>query len=363
MKKSTAVIMIAALALVCLFPVCGRLLPGSGQAVTGENRALSRFPDGKTPLADWPGALEDWFEDRLAFRSQAISFTTTFQLSDIAAVLEGKDGWLYYMGSGSRDDLLRRSVLGSVEKNRITEAQAEAVRQLGEAGAAYCVLICPDKQTIYPEYLPDVFRNIEGESRLEQLLPLLREIPGLHLADTCAALLAAKGDQPLFYMTDTHWNQLGAWTAGKSAYAVFREALPGFGTPTDADAVVSGTVPHAQGDLANMLNRENMADCGVTVTLPEPQLTVQVISNPDKPLRDTMVYENPDHPELPRAVIFHDSFGEALRPYIAACFSRAVFISSDHVRMDVIREEQPDLVILEAVERLCVSSLAVPPSE
>ena len=363
MKKRTALLMIVALAVVCLFPVWGHLLPGADQAVTSENRALSRFPGAETPLTEWPGAVEDWFEDRLAFRKAAVSFITSNRLAETTAVLEGKDGWLYYLGSGSRDDLLRRAVLSASEKRKIRDAQQETVRRLSDAGAAYVVLICPDKQTVYPENLPDVFQGVGGETRLDQILPVLSEVPGLRVADTRAALREAKGGSPLYYLTDTHWNALGAWTAAKAAYPVLREALPALAVPAESSADVGEPAAHPQGDLAVMLNRQGMTDYAVSVTLREPALTSESVPNPENPLRETVIFTNPDHPELPRAVVFHDSFCEALRPYLAACFSRTVFVWSDHVRLDVVREEQPDLVIQQYVERLCPSGLAAPPAE
>ena len=354
--------MVTALLFICLLPVWGCLLPGANQEIGGENRTLARFPDLQTRLTAWPAAIEDWFEDRLAFRRQAVSFAASLGLSQTDLVLEGENGWMFYMGDGSREDLLRHTVLTAEDKNTVRNAQQEVIRRCAEAGAAYAVLVCPDKHSVYQEYLPEAFRNIPGESRLEQILPVLRDIPGLHLADTREAMVQAKGDLPLYYLTDSHWNFLGAWTAAKAAYTVFAEALPGLRVPAEESAETGEKTARRQGDLANMLNRDGMEDYEVPVTLREPQLISQSIPDPEKPGRFTVVYENPDRPDLPRAVVFHDSFGEALRPYIAACFSRTVFVWSDHVRMDVVREEQPDMVIQEYVERLSPAGLALPPS-
>ena len=363
MKKSTSVMMISALLIICLFPVWGRLLPGSASVVTGENRSLSPFPGTETPLSRWPSAFEDWFGDRLAFRREAISAAARFQYRSTLQAVEGKDGWLFFLGDGSKDDLLRRTVLGTAEKESIREAQQMAKDRIAEAGAAYMVLICPDKQTVYPEYLPDVFRLAQGESRLDQITPVLKDIPGLVFVDPRESMIREKEDKPLYYLTDTHWNDLGAWTACRAVYAALSETLPSFRAPSEKRLRISDAQPAEQGDLARMLNRQNMKDLRVSVTLRGLRADGETIPNPDDPLRCTTVYENPDHPGYPRAVVFHDSFAEALRPFLAPSFSRIVFVWSDHPLMDIVREEKPDIVIQEYVERLCPTGLPKPPSE
>jgi len=55
--------------------------------------------------------------------------------------------------------------------------------------------------------------------------------------------------------------------------------------------------------------------------------------------------------EIPKAVIFRDSFGEALMPWLAQHFRRAVFVWSDEIVPEVIEQEQPDVVIQEFIER------------
>ena len=361
MRKSTAALMVSGMLVVCLFPAWGRMLPGSDHAVTEENRNLSRFPGVQTPLAEWPGAVENWFGDRLAFRNEAIRFSSLFEFTEVKMAVEGRNGWLYYLGNGSKEDMLRRITLSSTEKESIRAAQAETARRLSEAGTAYAVLICPDKQTIYPEYLPDVFRNVSGQSRMDQILPVLREIPGITVVDPRDEMLRAKGEVPLYYLTDTHWNRCGAWIACKVACEEITRVLPSFRVPEGAE--ISEPYAREQGDLAQMLNRRDMKDYEVDVTLPGTDLRTEEIHNPDNPLRNTIIFENPAHPELPHAIIFHDSFGEALRSFLAAGFSRAVFAWSDHVDMRIVNEEKPDIVIQEYVERLCSYGLPVPPAE
>jgi len=55
--------------------------------------------------------------------------------------------------------------------------------------------------------------------------------------------------------------------------------------------------------------------------------------------------------EIPRAVIFHDSFFEALAPFLAQHFQRAVYSWRSFSDPTLIQAEHPDLVIDEISER------------
>jgi hypothetical protein len=56
-------------------------------------------------------------------------------------------------------------------------------------------------------------------------------------------------------------------------------------------------------------------------------------------------------PSLPRAVVFRDSFANALVPYLAEDFSRVLFVWDRDVDPRVVAIEQPDVVVQEIVGR------------
>ena len=63
------------------------------------------------------------------------------------------------------------------------------------------------------------------------------------------------------------------------------------------------------------------------------------------------VYRNPDHPEAPRIVFVHDSFGPALVTFLKECASVLVETASDEVSWNTLLSWEPDIVIYEKVER------------
>jgi hypothetical protein len=52
-----------------------------------------------------------------------------------------------------------------------------------------------------------------------------------------------------------------------------------------------------------------------------------------------------DDPALPKAVVFRDSFGSALIPFLAEHFRRSVYLWRYDFAVDVLEQERPDVVI------------------
>ena len=66
---------------------------------------------------------------------------------------------------------------------------------------------------------------------------------------------------------------------------------------------------------------------------------------------DARIVTEQDAPGRPRAVVFRDSFGSALIPFLSEEFSRAVYLWQYNVDPDVVLAERPDVVIQEWVGR------------
>jgi alginate O-acetyltransferase complex protein AlgJ len=54
---------------------------------------------------------------------------------------------------------------------------------------------------------------------------------------------------------------------------------------------------------------------------------------------------------LPRAIVFRDSFGSRLVPFLSEHFSRVVYLWQNDFDADIVEREHPDIVIQEIVGR------------
>jgi len=161
--------------------------------------------------------------------------------------------------------------------------------------------------------------------------------------------VAAKAGERLYHRTDTHWNDRGAWVA----YAAIVRALGVAGEPAPRASFDAPSVPVPGLDLAGML--------GLTGALTEDDLPLRprvprrarIVepARPDARLMDArLVTEQPDR-SRPRAVVFRDSFGSALIPFLSEHFSRAVYLWQYNMDPEVVLAEHPHVVIQEWVGR------------
>jgi alginate O-acetyltransferase complex protein AlgJ len=170
-----------------------------------------------------------------------------------------------------------------------------------------------------------------------------------------APLIAAKSEYLVYYPTDTHWTGYGAYIAYRE---IIQHLQPGFQNmvPYGWDEVTITQMEAPGGDLAGMLTlQDNFTEQHIVIG---PLKTVQcasVSSAESTPEYTVFLVDNAD---LPRALVFHDSFFPSLRPLFAEHFSWSLYrtwqTDYDLIYQDLtnmITESDPDVVILEIVER------------
>ena len=170
-------------------------------------------------------------------------------------------------------------------------------------------------------------------------------------------LFEAKGDERLYHLTDTHWNDRGAFVAYREIIEAVRRKVPSVPAPWNRSDFEPVTHDSAGRDLAGMI--------GLTRVLRESDLALV----PRRP-RQAHVLEppgaNPTDEEgrlvteitgsrLPRALIIRDSFASGLAPFLSEHFGRAVYLWQNYVGADAVLQEKPTVVIQEIVGRHLLS--------
>src|SRR5205814_1172135 len=97
---------------------------------------------------------------------------------------------------------------------------------LATRGIGYIVTVAPEKFSIYPEYLPPWVARAP-RTRFDRVAHALASIPGLNFIDLRPALTAAKAGERVYYMTDSHWNYLGASVAYLNLMREVQRVAPG----------------------------------------------------------------------------------------------------------------------------------------
>jgi alginate O-acetyltransferase complex protein AlgJ len=342
--------------------------PGLLGSALSENRRAHDFP--KTWSIHYPERLSAYFNDNFGFRNALLSFGSRVMFalgvpSTHPSVVVGRDGWLFYtdfedLGRATMKDFRGRMPFAPDELAQIRQNAEVTGRALSRCGVRLVLWLVPNKQSIYGEYLSG-FKEAKVGRRLDQVLEALRDVKGLLVVAARRQLLAAKArfeGRDLYYRTDTHWNDLGAFVAYGALVNRLRDVIP---LPNLANTELARyeirTVPFSGGDLsANMLNASwRFADTRVSLVPHFARTAVQTAKREAAEragLEESAIWRSWTNPGAKASVVVYgDSFSHNAIPYIEEHFRRGYVIGSHDLDGKVIGRLGPDLVILQMVER------------
>jgi alginate O-acetyltransferase complex protein AlgJ len=350
-------LMIAVFVLAIAVPLVGTLTLSAPEEEFEENREpapLPVWPHDIHTLAAWPEAFTRYFADHFAFRSQLVRWQALFRVRVLGSspnpdVVIGKDGWLFYGADGAVEDYSGTRPFTEVELRAWRDTLQHTQDWLQERSITYVFAIAPDKHVVYPEFMPDGLHPGLPHTRVDQLLQELRTRSTVRVVDLRAAVTAARHTGRLFHLTDTHWNDLGAFVA----YRQVIEQLGEPGGPARSLADFEGRREMRPGlDLSRMLGLKSVLheeDLRLEPRAPRRARVVEP-ARASRALMDArVVTEQPG--ALPRAVVFRDSFGSAMIPFLSEHFSRAVYVWQNEFDPGLVLQERPHVVIQEWVGR------------
>lgn len=359
-------VLVALLVTATTLPMLG-ILTGWGRNDTGsiENRRLKTFPRlalAKQEIKNFSKDFEGWFNDNFGWRTSLVRvhgrLAIWLGVSPTPKVVLGKQGWLYYDGEPGENfiDIYYRSVKPFTVSELETwqTALEDRRRWLAKHGIPYLLVFVPNKETIYPEFLPDAVKKLRETTRLDQLVNYLRCNSTLDVLDLREALLAGKKRGQIYQRTGTHWNNLGAYIGYEQIINRLARRFPSLKVmPLDS----FHPYPSFQKigfDLASMLGFVEEFPEGMTIKFALDGKSRKVDLPPDDPRappeRQPFAMENQD-PLLPTAVMFRDSFAEILVPLLSQNFRRIAYVWSYQMKTDMILKEKPNVVIQEILER------------
>lgn len=329
-----------------------------------EKRLPNTFPrwsaPGVSPKA-YLGGIEAWFNDHFGFRKRLVRLHSKwkrdlFKDSSLADVIVGRDGWLFY-GGGRMIDNHRGTSLFSTNDLRAWQELLEARRDwLARRGIRYLFVVAPNKESIYPEQLPE-WLAIPGPTRkLDQFIAHMRARSTVEVLDLRPALLEAKRAVRTYLRTDSHWNALGAFAGYQAVVRAIGRQWPGL-EPLPLEAFGQSLEDTDGGDLADMLGQERtMKERGVIRLDPKPPLQPLEVLDDTAPDPGSVIRERrPRFTEQPgrryRVMLFRDSFASAWQKLLGQNFSRVFYVWQQHWSAPLVERELPDMVVDEMLER------------
>ncbi|MBS1169325.1 MAG: hypothetical protein H6R01_243 [Burkholderiaceae bacterium] len=267
----------------------------------------------------------------------------------------GKDDWLF-LGNAYDKTVSKTRLVIMPSESEITTTR-EIFSKIAKTGADHeskvVLFVGANKSSIYPEYLPDEIKPSQ-KKYVDFFLDKLRDIPNLTIYNSTSDLLSAKETSGLLYwMTDTHWNNKGAFVA----FTGFSKLLK---LPTPQIKFQQGKT-HS-GDLIDISGLKDFPlhkkDNWEVVWKTQQSVTEAEIPNePETPGGKPVIVFNQNAITDKRVWIVGDSFTGALKQYFNATFKETHYIGHWNQKLKELparimnADKRPDMIIIVRVER------------
>lgn len=312
-----------------------------------------------TSLRALPATVEAFVTDRVAFRDRllwchALVRTHWLGASTTPRVWLGRDGWLFYNHHADPEYLKAGDPALPARADQWAAALSNRRAWLAARGVRFLAVAVPDKQTVYPEFVPPAGRR-RGPSPLDEMIARCRRDPELTVLDLREPLRAAKTAGDVYLRTDTHWNDRGAYAGYAATVRALAEWYPSL-TPIDCD--VTDSADRLSGDLAWLAGQGGrLTETPPVLVRPRPRATLTT-EVPDYKRESTFAHVVPQvwsggDPAGPRVVLMGDSFANDLyADLLAQHCPRLVRVGAYEPHPELIDREQPDVVVWVFVERM-----------
>lgn len=326
-----------------------------------EMRAPARRPPWPTTvprLNGFPQRFTNWFDDQLGLRDQLLRWGSIvklfgFGVSPTRDVVPGANGFLFYAGNHTIE--VHRGVYPFSEQQlddacRLLEARRALCEQ---HGAAYVFVIAPDKESIYPDFLPRGCEPV-GPSRLDQLVrAALKHAPEVELLDLRPAFRAARrADGPRDYLYSelgTHWDGRGNYLGYREIARALQRHFPAVEPFAWEDIVRTPSAQNRDSWGLRMYVHDLLDAHSLLVDAPAGKKRARVVR--DEIASGGLSEQSTGDERLPRVLVLHDSFLYGVLPLLAEHCEQLTYSPSDYLDPALVETLRPDVVVELWVER------------
>lgn len=341
---------------------------GEKESESLEKRNLKEFPEWRwSNVWKFFKEYQLYFDDRFSFRNEIIDTygKLKYEYSDVTNlttnVAIGSNRWLFYSES---DYLSKISSPFTDEELETFSYNLKLITAWFKArGITYYLFIAPVKSRIYADELPDYMKVRTTYSRYNQLKKYL-QIENNHNFITCdEELMKAKSKNEIYYKTDTHWNELGAFVGYSKIISVLQEDFPQL-EPLKIDEFKIEKAELYSGDLLSMLGYESTTSVYQYVVTHKKNIKPNLLLStvlPENPENVFEIYEMPNHTNDLNLFVVRDSYSENLKKFLSLNFKKSTYEWMPQLPITKIVKEQPNIVFHEMLERFSFEYLELPP--
>lgn len=271
-------------------------------------------------------------EEGAKMASEISTATSGMTYIESTQVLLGKNDWLFFKSVEDGDPIEDyESVFRYSDEELANFAQKLEADQaiINSHGCDFYVLSNPNKSNVYSELMPDTVVKQNEKSSTDLLFEYLQTNSSIKAVNTKEDLIKAKDTHQVYYSTDTHFNQIGAYVATQT----LKQAIDGQPIQKLSNVKFNVVDEHYAGDLAILANMTDIFNNDKKYEI-DPS-SVDVSKRCDK-----------------KILIIGDSFGQAMYPLMVHYFTEVNFVHIMEFNESYLDLYQPDVVVWESVERL-----------
>ncbi len=331
---------------------------------TAENRALTT-----RPVLTWSGWLDgsyttaftDFVQDQFPFRRFWTGLATGLRLAagsrDNGKVYFGREHYLFLMSDSEQEQTPKQLQLNLQDLAEF----AETTLPDDFPGTSCSLLLAPAASSVLPELLPAYATQAEGAQDLSLAAAALVQLaPDLLQPDVTAALQQASSlypadsDQRLYFRSDHHWTQSGAYIA----YRTWAESVglaprepSAYAVKTVTEQFLGTTYAKAQlftqpGDALQVWYPTAAAFDLAAISITDQDGQPVSLYDDSKLDGDAYEYflggnharltiENPGADRQRTLILFKDSYANSLLPFLLPHYARIIMIDLRYDRDSV----------------------------
>lgn len=345
---------IAAVAAICTVPLVGGIFHWGSQST--ENRTMLSLPKLLETTEDatrfnpaFTAKLGDYYAEHFGFRQELVTANAAlneilFGRSANGKTTVGKDGWYYF--NETLDDYTGVSALSERGIYRLQKTITLMNAYAEEGNVTMLFFAAPNKNSIYPEFMPGQVRRSSKPSNLDRLNEAMRG-EACYL-DMKSLLLAQKAGETrdIYLKHDSHWNNLGALTAYNAMQDNLNSRIAAFDYQSVSEADTHITEIQILGDLTNTLYPS------VKKTGLQYDLGLEKAFSADRPLTDLMAeISTTCEGRYYNEICYRDSFFNALIGINSNAFAKVRYTRALPYDMTAARNGNYHVAVVEIAER------------
>ena len=300
----------------------------------------------------------DYFEDNLGFNKPLSTLNSYYKYklfnssSKPDRVVIGKDSWLFSTEENTTGDYQNLKSFTPDELQKIKQNLEEITASYKSLNVNFYFVLLPVKSSIYPEKLPNLVHRNNKPTRLNQLANYLKPFSSINFIDVTNEFIKEKDSTDVYYEHDIHMNYLGGFITYQKLINKMRKNDSRI-EPMKRSYYYNLQIRLSNADLSNILSLDNILfndECYLQKGVHKKFKKMEAPVYTTIPIQQNTVKTEIKNSNLPKAVVYRDSYFNLVMPYFSENFRECIYIWSYEMTKEPIEKEKPEFVVLEMTE-------------